>query len=32
VAAFLDSSNADTEYGEAVAAEDLHHLIAHRSS
>lgn len=26
---FGDSSNADTEYGEAVAAEDLHHLVAH---
>ncbi|MEV0785076.1 alpha/beta hydrolase [Streptomyces sp. NPDC050423] len=26
---FGDSSNADTEYGEAVAAEDLHHLVEH---
>ncbi|MER7722937.1 alpha/beta hydrolase [Streptomyces sp. NPDC096323] len=26
---FGDSSNADTEYGEAVAAEDLHHLVQH---
>ncbi|MGN5630879.1 alpha/beta fold hydrolase [Streptomyces sp. AC154] len=26
---FGDSSNADTEYGEAVAAEDLHQLVAH---
>ncbi|ROQ65891.1 pimeloyl-ACP methyl ester carboxylesterase [Streptomyces sp. 840.1] len=26
---FGDSGNADTEYGEAVAAEDLHHLVAH---
>lgn len=26
---FGDSSNADTEYGEAVTAEDLHHLVEH---
>ncbi|WP_328584353.1 alpha/beta fold hydrolase [Streptomyces sp. NBC_00370] len=26
---FGDSGNADTEYGEAVSAEDLHHLVAH---
>ncbi|MFD8118491.1 alpha/beta fold hydrolase [Streptomyces microflavus] len=26
---FGDSSNADTEYGEAVTAEDLHHLVQH---
>lgn len=26
---FGDSSNADTEYGEVVAAEDLHHLVEH---
>jgi pimeloyl-ACP methyl ester carboxylesterase len=26
---FGDSGNADTEYGEAVAAEDLHHLAEH---
>lgn len=26
---FGDSGNGDTEYGEAVSAEDLHHLVAH---
>lgn len=26
---FGDSGNADTEYGEAVSAEDLHHLVEH---
>ncbi|MFE9857893.1 alpha/beta fold hydrolase [Streptomyces sp. NPDC005780] len=26
---FGDSGNADTEYGEAVSAEDLHHLVGH---
>lgn len=26
---FGDSGNADTEYGEAVSAEDLHHLVSH---
>ncbi|WP_256090342.1 alpha/beta fold hydrolase [Actinacidiphila rubida] len=26
---FGDSGNADTEYGETVAAEDLHHLVEH---
>lgn len=26
---FGDSSNADTEYGESVSAEDLHHLVGH---
>jgi pimeloyl-ACP methyl ester carboxylesterase len=26
---FGDSGNADTEYGEAVTAEDLHHLVEH---
>ncbi|MFG3138890.1 alpha/beta fold hydrolase [Streptomyces sp. NPDC048211] len=26
---FGDSSNADTEYGEVVSAEDLHHLVGH---